>query len=433
MTLPLSRKQILSVARSNSRINAWTGAIRSGKTTSSLLRWLIFVAQAPPGELVVVAKTSQSAARNIFAPLQDFALFGELAGQSRYTPGAPSGMILGRRVWVMGTSDDRSESRLRGLTCAGAYVDEASLVQQAFFMQLLGRMSVPGAKMFLTTNPDNPGHWLRQDYLLRGDELDLSSWHFTLDDNPSLAPEFIAAIKAEFTGLWYRRFIDGEWCASEGAVFDMFDAGRHIVDVCPVIKRWIAVGIDVGTANPFAAIVIGIGSDKRLYAVAEWYWDSRARHRQLTDAEYSVKLREFLASVRFPGSQLYGVTPERAVVDPSGLSFIRQLHNDRHLFGGMGVTGADNAVLDGIRLVASLLGTGRLLIHSSCRNLISQLQSYSWDEKAAEKGEDKPVKKEDHAVDALRYGLATTRGLWRNELIPAETPVNYQDTFGAVL
>jgi Terminase RNaseH-like domain len=146
-----------------------------------------------------------------------------------------------------------------------------------------------------------------------------------------------------------------------------------------------------------------------------------------------VKLREFLASVRFPGSQLYGVTPERAVVDPSGLSFIRQLHNDREHFGGMAVTGADNAVLDGIRLVASLLGTGRLLIHSSCKNLISQLQSYSWDEKAADKGEDKPAKVDDHATDALRYALCTTRSIWRNELIPVEVPRNYQDTFGVGL
>src|SRR5262249_54469803 len=137
------------------------------------------------------AKTSQSAARNVFAPLQDFSLFGELAGQSRYSPGAPSGMILGRRVWGMGTSDERAGSRLRGLTCSGAYVDEASLVQQAFFMQLLGRMSPPGAKMFFTSNPDNQNHWLRTEFLLREDKLDLSAWYFTLDDNPSLTPEFI--------------------------------------------------------------------------------------------------------------------------------------------------------------------------------------------------------------------------------------------------
>lgn len=434
--LPLSPKQIRSVARSNSRINAWTGAIRSGKTIASLLRWLIFVASAPPGELVVVAKTSQSAARNVFSPLNDFSLFGELAGQSRYTAGAPSGMILGRRVWVMGTHDDRSEHRLRGLTCAGAYVDEATLVQQSFFMQLLGRMSVPGAKMFLTTNPDNQNHWLRTDYLLRAGQpgIDLQLFHFVLDDNPSLTPEFVASVKAEFTGLWYRRFILGEWCAAEGAVYDMFDQDRHVVDGLPVIKRWLCVGCDVGTANPFAAVVLGLGIDRKLYAVAEWYWDSRARFRQLTDAEYSAKLREFLASIRFPGSQMYGVTPERAVIDPSGLSFIRQLHADRHQFGGgMSITGADNAVLDGIRLVSSLLGSGRLLIHSSCKNLISQMQSYSWDEKAASKGEDKPVKQDDHAADALRYSVATTRSVWRNLIVPPETPPNYQDTFGVPL
>ena len=280
--LPLSRKQILSIAGSQARINAWTGAIRSGKTTASLLRWLIYVAhvidEGTPGELVIVAKTSQTAARNVFAPLQDFALFGELAGQSRYTPGAPSGMILGRRVWVMGTSDERSESRLRGVTCAGAYVDEASLVGRPFFLQLLGRMSVAGAQMFLTSNPDNPNHWLRQDFLLREGELDLAAWYFRLEDNPILTDKYIAAIKAEAgSGLWYRRFIDGEWCSAEGAVFDMFDAGRHVVDICPVITRWLCCAVDYGTSHPLDAVLLGLGTDRRLYVVAEFRWDSSLR------------------------------------------------------------------------------------------------------------------------------------------------------------
>jgi hypothetical protein len=121
----LSRKQIQSIAQAQARINVWDGAIRSGKTFASLLRWLIYVANAPTsGELVVVAKTSQTAARNVSGPLQDFDLFGELAQYTSYTAGAPSAVILGRRVWVIGANDARAESRLRGLTCAGAYVDE---------------------------------------------------------------------------------------------------------------------------------------------------------------------------------------------------------------------------------------------------------------------------------------------------------------------
>jgi len=130
----LSRKRSSRSLKRKPASNVWDGAIRSGKTFASLLRWLIYVANAPTsGELVVVAKTSQTAARNVFGPLQDFDLFGELAQYTSYTAGAPSAVILGRRVWVIGANNARAESRLRGLTCAGAYVDEGSLVPQEFF------------------------------------------------------------------------------------------------------------------------------------------------------------------------------------------------------------------------------------------------------------------------------------------------------------
>lgn len=171
--------------------------------------------------------------------------------------------------------------------------------------------------------------------------------------------------------------------------------------------------------------MLAVGTDKRLYAVAEWYWDSARRNQALTDLQYSVKLGEFFTSVRHPGSQLYGITPEVVIVDPSAKSFIVQLHHDRFRVGA-----ADNAVEDGIRLVASLLSSGRLLVHSSCVNLIDQLQSYSWDEAATEKGLDKPKKQDDHAVDALRYITVTTRSRWRGMILPDNPPPNYQDTFG---
>ena len=95
--------------------------------------------------------------------------------------------------------------------------------------------------------------------------------------------------------------------------------------------------------------------------------------------------------------------------------------------------GADNAVLDGISLMSSLLANGQLLVHKSCTHLVGQLQSYAWDEKAAAHGEDKPVKKDDHAVDGGRYGLMTTRGTWRNLILPSEPPKSYEDHFGVAM
>lgn len=413
----LSKKQIISIDQATARMNVWDGAIRSGKTLSSLIRFMIDVAAAPrQGEIVVIAKTGHTAARNVFTPLQDAGLFGaHLASQVKYTPGAPTATVLGRRVWVIGANDARSEQRLRGLTCYLAYCDELSLISQEFFTQLLGRMSVPGAKVLATTNPDNPSHWLRRDYLLRARKLGLRYWHFTLDDNPSLTTEYLTSIKNEFTGLWYRRYILGEWAAAEGAIFDMWDPGRHVFDVYPApIVSWPAAGIDYGTTNPFAALLCGYGSDNVLYLTSEWRWDSGARKRQLTDAEYSEKVQTWLNGARIPRTRLSGVSPEFIVVDPSAASFKAQLYAD-----GLPATDGDNSVIDGIRVISTLLAQDRLRVHSSCRGFISEVAGYVWDERYKLLGEDRPLKLNDHSVDAARYAVFTTRSLWQSRMSQA--------------
>ncbi|MBL3664520.1 PBSX family phage terminase large subunit [Streptomyces sp. M2CJ-2] len=406
--LPLSRKQLDYVANSNARLNLASGSIRAGKSLSTLLRWLIYVATAPlGGELVVVAKTTNTAASNVFIPLQDPSKFGSLAQHVHYTRGAPTATILGRPVRVIGANDSRAEERLRGMTCAGVLVDEATLVPQEFWTQLLGRMSVPNSKLFASTNPGSPAHWLKRDFIDRRDELDLRYWHFTLDDNPSLAPDYVAAIRAEFVGLWFRRFVLGEWIAAEGSIFDMWDEQRHVVDSLPEIARWISCGVDYGQANPFHATLIGLGRDRRLYVGSEWRYDGRHQRRQLTDIEYSERLRGWLQNVPGVGS----VRPQFVTVDPSAASFSAQLRRDK-----LTPTPAKNDVLNGIRTVSSLLAADLLRVHSSCASLISEMPGYAWDDRAAEKGEDKPIKVADHGIDSLRYGLYTTRTLWRHKL-----------------
>ncbi len=398
----LSEKQEISIARSTAWLNVWEGSVRSGKTIASLLRWLMYVENAPAGgELVIVGKTFDTVARNVFGPLTDPSLFGEASKLVHYTRGASVATILGKTVEIITANDAKAEARLRGLTGAGAYVDEMTLLPKEFFKRLIDRMSVPGALIFGTTNPDNPGHWLRKDWLNRAAELGIRSWHFTLDDNPALAPEYVARMKAAFTGLWYRRYILGHWVMSEGAIYEAFDSTRHVVDEIPTITRWLCDAIDYGTVNPFADLLIGLGADQRIYVTSEYRHDSRTARRQMTDAEYSAARRVWLNG--------QGVRPEFTVVDPSAASFIEQLHRDNT----PGVVPAENTVLDGIRTVASLLAADRLRIHRSCVGLIDELPGYSWDDEAAEKGEDKPIKQDDHSCDALRYGVRTTEALWR--------------------
>jgi PBSX family phage terminase large subunit len=419
VTTPLlGPKQALSISEACARVNIWEGAIRSGKTIGSLVSWAMHTAQVRDqlGEVFVFGRTRDAIARNVFAPLTSVPLLRAVAPDTAYTSGAPTARLLGQTVHVLGASDRQAEEKLRGMTGKSAYGDELTVLPVAFFRQALGRLSVRDARLFGTTNPDNPGHWLRTEFLdrprtqgrrrPRDGELDLATWHFGIDDNPHLDPDYVRNIKAEYVGLWYRRMILGHWVQAEGAIYEAFNPARHVVTELPPIERVLAAGVDYGTTNPFAAVLLAVTRDGRLVVTREFRHDSRTARRQLTDAEYSAALREWLAA----GTE--GQTPRWVVVDPSAESFSHQLHRD----GVPGVTDADNAVLDGIRLVASLLATGRLIVHRSCTGLLDEIPGYSWDDKAAEKGEDKPIKRADHSVDALRYAVLTTRALWQRDV-----------------
>lgn len=415
----LSPKQLDAVVNSTARINVLHGAVSSGKTVASLLRFLHSVANAPDNALIfIVGRTLQTIERNVIDVLmQRHGPFGPFAGAVQHTRGANVATILGRTVYLVGANDVRAEGRIRGSTASVIYIDEGTLIPEAFFTMSLSRLRVPGAHLIVTTNADAPGHYLRKKFLLNP-ALNLRQWQFGIDDNPALPAEHKADLKQEYTGLFYRRFILGEWRLAEGAVFDMFDTDRHVVDHLPPIVAWIGCGVDYGTVNPFAAVVLGLGADGRLYAAAEWYYNSKVKLRQLTDHEYSERLRLWLATLPVPHSDppLLGIRPQWMILDPSAASFRLQLHQD-----GVVSRLGDNAVLPGLRTLASLFSTGRLKIHSSCTSLISELPGYSWDPEAARRGTDAPIKTEDHAIDALRYVVVTTEAIWRNRLCEPNT------------
>lgn len=414
MLSPLTGKQAASVALADARINVWEGSVRSSKTVVSLIRWLRFVRHGPPGSLLMAGRTERTLRRNIIDPLT------EMLGQRRcrYLAGAGELHLLGRTVYVAGANDETAQEKIRGLTLAGAYVDEASTVPESFWNMLVSRLSVAGAKVFATTNPDSPQHWLKTKWLDRaslhldssgrlhrteGDErLDLARFSFRLHDNPHLPAEYLDALAREYVGLWRRRYINGEWVIAEGAVYDMFDPARHVTTELPELDRIVACGIDYGTRNPFAALLLAQARDGRLVITREYRHDPTMARRQLTDSEYARELADWLGDER----------PQWIVVDPSAASFKLELHRA----GMPSIVDADNAVLDGIRLVASLLANDQLVIHASCQGLIGEFPGYSWDDKAAEKGEDKPIKLADHSLDAARYALATTEQLWRPRL-----------------
>ncbi|SDL14768.1 phage terminase, large subunit, PBSX family [Nocardioides sp. YR527] len=415
----LSEAQRRSIALSTARINLWEGAIRSGKTIGSLIRWVHYVSREAPrsGILFMVGQTKDTINRNVLQPLMDPAVFGPIAAHVHYTQGADTCVIFGRTVHLVGAKDVKAFGRIRGATSAGAYVDEATLLPANFLTELLGRMSLKGAKLFATTNPDSPAHWLKREFIDRARDLNMRVFSFTLDDNPSLDPAYVKAIKAEHTGLWHRRLIQGHWVAAEGVIYEAWNPDLHVTADIPRIDTWLSVGLDYGTTNPLDASLIGLGTGadgvRRLYVTDEWRHDPKVARRRLTDVEHSTNVREWLQQTpRFDGTTEKGVSPRFIVVDPSAASFIQQLNHDR--VGN--IAPAKNDVVPGIRTVSSLLAADRLRVHPSCAPLIDEMSSYSWDDKATEKGEDKPLKVADHAVDGLRYGIHTTEPLWRGQI-----------------
>ncbi len=425
-----SPKQRLSWQLAEARINAWEGSVRSGKTTASLLAWCEFVRAAADGNLAMVGRTERTLKRNIVDVLVE--MFGR--NRARHVEGAGELWLFGRRIYLYGANNEEARTKIQGTTLVGAYVDEATTLPESFCTMLLSRLSLPGARLFATMNPDSPMHWLKRGYLDRArihltaacevarrdeDSLDLARFSFRLPDNLTLPASYIAALEQEYTGLWHKRLIDGEWVAAEGAIYDMADVGdggRHVCRKLPHLEH-LTLGIDYGTANPFCALLIGIGADEgqrqRLYVAREWRWDSRARHRQLTDPEYSRRLGDWLAGGADGFAREEGVAVESVVIDPSASSMRLQLQRD----GWGWAAKADNAVVDGIRDTASLFSADRLRIHESCSELRREITGYVWDPAKAAKGEDAPLKVDDHGPDALRYGVRFLRRDWKHWLI----------------
>ena len=367
------------------RINILEGSVRSGKTWISLVLWAFWVATMPEnGVYLMVAKTLTSLRRNCLDLLQS------LVGKSSfsYSLSKKEGRLFGRLVYLEGVNDARAESKIRGMTLTGAYCDEVTLFTEEFFTMLLSRLSDDGAKLIGTTNPDNPHHWLMAKYLTRQDELSLMSMKFTIEDNTFLGQEYVEALKKEYTGVYYDRFILGLWKAAEGVIYDMFDEQTHVVELPekPDFSQYY-VSVDYGTQNPSVFLLWGKRGAK-WYLAEEYYYDGRARQKQKTDSEYADDLIKFID----------GRPYIRVIVDPSAASFIAELKKR-----GVRVKKGNNDVLDGIRFVGSLLTRRELLISRKAEKTISEFYSYAWDQAASLRGEDKPVKEHDHCMDAVRY------------------------------
>lgn len=388
------------------------GAIRSGKTVAMAVSFVIWgMTNFDRQNFIMAGKTVKSFQRNVLKPLQ--AILPGRGYSCRYlqTDGLlrVSKGLKTNDFYVFGGKDEASQDLVQGLTAAGAYFDEVALMPESFVNQATGRLSVDGSKMWFNCNPEAPLHWFKRNWIDRADEKGLLCLHFTMDDNLSLSEDIKARYRAMYSGVFYLRYVKGLWAVAEGLIYSMFsDANIYNDDSRPITTlntsvRYIAC--DYGTTNP--CVFLDIRDDGQdIWIENEWRWDSKSEEaRRLpvpnkTDAEYADAMRQFMTDD--PQEQCM------IVVDPSAKSFITELRQR-----GFYVREGNNDVLDGIRETATLFTLNHLHIHERCTGLIRELRSYVWDAKAEERGEEKPVKMQDHAPDALRYYVRTVLPDWR--------------------
>jgi PBSX family phage terminase large subunit len=353
----------------------------------------------PDSQIFMIGHTSETIYQNAIRLLLESEQLSLFRPFCTWFAGKRQLKFLDKTISTIGAKDEGSIGQFQGKTMSLAYCDEMTLYPESIIDMIDTRLSNPHSMGFASMNPSQPTHKLKTwiDKSENGDK-NYYQLHFSLEDNPYLDDDYKQRIKNSLSGVFYKRNYLGLWCLAEGAIFDFFDKAIYTVPRPPrQAEYWIA-GIDYGTVNNFACILVGINTGRSMqkgisrWVEKEYIWDSRTKGRQKTNSEYADDVAEFL--------EPYGV--KSVYVDPSAAAFKLELRRR-----GLHVVDADNDVTDGIIFMCSEMQKGSLLVCHECKGLIKEIESYVWDPKASEKGEDRPLKKDDHALDALRYAVYT--------------------------
>lgn len=368
------------------------GAIRSGKTISmslSFVMWAMFTFDNQ--SFGMAGKTIGSFRRNVlfWLKLMLFARGYNFKDHRADNLLEVSKGSVTNFFYIFGGKDERSQDLIQGITLAGMFFDEVALMPESFVNQATGRLSVDGSKMWFNCNPDGPYHWFKVNWIDKISDKNLIYLHFTMDDNLSLSERIKKRYRSMYSGVFYKRYILGLWTVAEGIIYDMFDMAKHVYDqATDFMLDDIYISIDYGTQNATVFLLWRKGKDGIWYCTKEFYYSGRDEKKQKTDKEFADELEEFTKDFKI----------KKIIVDPSAASFIAELKQR-----GFRIKKAKNDVIDGIRFVGSLLNEEKIQFSKECVNTLKEFNSYIWDVKATDRGEDKPVKTNDHAMDAVRY------------------------------
>ncbi len=379
------------------------GSIRSSKTIDFICGFCLWSATYFKGQnFAICGKTFPALNRNVINELKKILnTWGWEWTEHRDPMMGPYLQFGGNKYFLFEFNNIQSKTKIQGITLAGLMIDEAALAGEDFIAMAVSRLSVTGAKYWFNCNPDNPAHYVKREYIDKAIEKGLLHLHFEMRDNLSLTEERIQFYESQYTGVFYKRYILGQWVQAEGLIYDFFNESLHTCDLPEQEDiRGISISVDYGTTNPTVFVACGWNRDKsKIWAIDEYYYSSAEHNgRQKTDAEYCEDMKTFVNNVR----RKFGNNIKAIIIDPSAASFKLELKRSDI---GLRVVDADNAVLDGIRTVSKHMKKGILKICYPCKNGIKEIYGYLWDKKATDNGEDKPMKDSDHFLDSFRYNI----------------------------
>ncbi len=367
------------------------GAVRSGKTLAMGLGFFLWAGSSFQGRrFALCGKTIGALRRNVLAELVP--RLKELGAEltERRSENKLTVRFGGRSndFYLFGGRDEAAAGMIQGMTLAGVLMDEVALMPRSFVEQACARCSVTGSRLWFNCNPAGPNHWFYREWILGAKGRNALHLHFTMEDNPSLSPEIRQRYERLYTGIFYRRFVLGQWAQAEGRVYDFFEPEMVAQVPQGSFESWY-ISCDYGTVNPMSMGLWGLQKGV-WYRVEEFYFDSRAKKRQMTDGEYEQALQTLAA----------GRPIREVIVDPSAASFLQLLRQK-----GWHVRKANNDVLSGIRATADALKAGRIRICAPCRDCLRELEEYVWDLRSGQR--DQVKKEHDHAMDDMRYFVST--------------------------
>lgn len=356
------------------------GAIRSGKSVAMSLSFVIWaMSEFEACNFAMCGKTIGSFRRNVLFWLK---LMLRSRGYS-VSEQRTENLVIVRRgsvenyFYVFGGKDERSQDLIQGITLAGVFFDEVALMPESFVNQATGRCSVDGSKFWFNCNPGSPAHWFKTGWIDKRADKRLLYLHFTMDDNLSLTEAVKERYRGMYTGVFFKRYILGEWKSADGVIYRQFadDPERFILDEVPADIFIGTMGLDFGgNGSAHAGCLVGITRGYRSIVILDEYYRKEVIDPGTLTGDVCGFVQRSQAQVR--AASIWCDSAETTLIKG-----IRTEVFARHI--PVEVRNARKGeIIDRIRLCDMLMSQGRFFILRRCRHTIAALSEAVWDGKS---------------------------------------------------